>query len=376
VPYLPLISLSLFALAFASTAHAEIRAPLGNQERVIRLFACDPGCYRDRTLEQTVEHYLSQSVRRDGYPAASVRVMRDSTQLFAHISHVPQGYEKPLQALLEAGDLALEGAARLKRDGKWADDWQLFLPLGMALEKRRSIELLHFPPDYSLTTAQDYLRSATSERWAALLVHNGIAPEQTPAYQTIIDIAPIAAPPNAGKRLEGVYDYFRDYQTRMVRSLSRSANDQSLPMVAFGAPVRNWVRQHYGPTLKVLGLASISTAPGQKVAVLGANHPSYIWYAADRNNHKGNQDKADQVGLRIMGQDLSAACWQAGMGSNHNADPKATLDACTRKWQVTAKKQTCELFFSSVRNMTAMQARAQCATGPIARALRSLARTT
>lgn len=373
---LHLLATGLLAFSFVTPAIADTRIALGSQERVARLFAypnnCNVICFRNWTLEQTVEHYLGQSLRRDGYTSATVRVSRDDDRLYARISEVPQDYERPLKALLDAGDLAFEGANRLNHDGKWAYNWNLFLPLGMALEQRRSIELLHFPPDYSLTQAQDYLRSATSDRWASLLTRNGIPADQTPAYQTIIDIAPIAAPASAGKDLEGVYGYFQDYQTRMVQQLSQATSGDSLPMVAFGAPVRNWVKQQYGPTLKVLGLANISPTPGQSVAVLGANHPSYIWYASDRNNYSGDQDKADQAGLKIMGQDLSAACWQAGMGRNHKADAKATLDACTRKWQVTAKKQTCELFYSSVRNMTAAQAKTKCATGPVNRTLRRL----
>ena len=106
-------------------------------------------------------------------------------------------------------DRAYTGASKLNADGKWAYSWYLFLPLGMALENRKSVELLHFPPDYSLTQAQDYLRSNTTDRWATLLTDNGIPAEQTPAFQTIIDIAPIAAPSNAGSDLEGVYDYFK-----------------------------------------------------------------------------------------------------------------------------------------------------------------------
>lgn len=373
------ITTSLLIFSFGIHAHADAQVELGSPERVARLFAypnnCNVICFRNWSLEQTVEHYLSQSARRDGYPAAKVKVSRDDHQLFAHISDVPSSYEKPLKALLDAGDLAFKGAHRLNRDGKWAYNWNLFLPLGMALENRRSIELLHFPPDYSLTEAQDYLSSATSERWATLLTRNGIPREQTPAYQTIIDIVPIAAPASTGKHLEGAYGYFQDYQRQMVQSLTRKSGGQTLPMVAFGAPARNWIRQQYGPTLKVLGIAGITPSPGQHVTVLGANHPSYIWYAADRTNYKGDQDKADLAGLKVMGQDLSAACWQAGMGRNHEADPKATLDVCTRKWQVTAKKQTCELFYSSIRNMTAAQAKTKCATGPMNRALRELEKT-
>ncbi|MDV9031462.1 hypothetical protein Q7C30_005005 [Pseudomonas sp. RAC1] len=368
---------ALAALAFSGLVQADARIDLGDAQRVTRLFAfpnnCHVICFRDWTLEQTVEHYLTQSVRRDGYANAQVQVSRNSDDhVQALISDVPPSYAEPLRQLLDSGELAYQGATRLNKDGKWAYDWYLFLPLGMALENRRSIELLHFPPDYSLTQAQDYLRSNTTDRWAQLLTFNGIDASQTPAYQTIVDIAPIAAPASAGKDLEGTYSYFSDYQTRMVKQMTLRQGAQPLPMVAFGAPVRSWIQQQYGPKVNVLGLVSISPQADSQVPVLGANHPSAIWYAADKNNTGGDQDKADAAGLKMMGQDLTAACWQAGMGRNPNADAKATLEACATKWQVTQKKQTCELFYRSIRDMTPAQAAAKCNTGSVTRSLRDL----
>lgn len=370
------IALSLVAFGLASQTLADARVELGDQARVTRLFAypnnCSVICFRNWTLEQTVEHYLNQSVQRDGYPAAKVTVHRDNDKYYADISNVPSEYHKPLNALLDTGELAYNGAQKLNSDGKWSYDWYLFLPLGMALENRRSIELLHFPPDYSLTQAQDYLRSNTTDRWASLLTFNGIPAEQTPAYQTIVDIAPIAAPASAGSTLEGTYGYFQDYQVRMVKEVTVASNGASLPMVAFGAPVRSWIKQQYGVDLKVLGLGTISPNAGQKVPVLGSNHPSAIWYTADPSNYGGDMEKADAAGLKMMGQDLSAACWQAGVGSNPEADPQLTLNACTQKWQVTAKKQTCELFYRTIRNLTPEQASAKCNTGTVTRSLREL----
>ncbi|SDZ68205.1 hypothetical protein [Pseudomonas sp. NFIX28] len=361
-----LSALTLGSLTLSAAAQADVDLKLGNTQRVTQLFAypnnCNVICYRNWTLEQTVEHYLTQSVQRDGYSAAKVTVKTDNNQLYASISGVPQGYDKPLTALLDAGDLAYQGASKLSSDGKWAYSWYLFLPLGMALENRKSVELLHFPPDYSLTRAQDYLESATTDRWATLLTTNGIPAEQTPGYQTIIDIAPIAAPASAGKDLEGVYGYFQDYQTTMVKQVSQNASGAALPMVAFGAPVRNWIKQQYGPTVNVLGLAQISPSAGLKVPVLGSNHPSYIWYAADPENYDGDQAKADAAGLKVMGQDLSAACWQAGMGSKPGSDPAAQLKSCTQNWQETNKEQTCVLFYTSIRELTPEQAQAKCAT--------------
>jgi hypothetical protein len=361
---------SLAALAFSAAAQAaDIDVQLGSTERVTRLFAfpnnCNVICFRNWTLEQTVEHYLTQSVQRDGYSAAKVSVKNKKGVVYAHFSGVPKSYGQPLTPLLNAGDLAYNGASKLNSDKKWSYNWYLFLPLGMALENRKSVELLHFPPDYSLTQAQDYLESATTDRWATLLTVNGIAADQTPAYQTIIDIAPIAAPSNAGQTLEGLYGYFNDYQTTMVKQVTQGTNGTALPMVAFGAPVRNWIKTQYGQTVGVLGLATITPTAGTKVPVLGSNHPSYIWYAADKENYDGDEAKADAAGLKVMGQDLSAACWQAGMGSKPGTDPTTLLNQCTQTWQVTQKEKTCELFYTSVRKLTPDEAAKQCETPAI-----------
>ncbi|MNQ75396.1 hypothetical protein D3C85_901910 [compost metagenome] len=313
-------------------------------------------------------------MQRDGYTGAKVLIKTDNNQLYAEISGVPNGYEKPLAALLDAGDLAYNGASKLNADGKWAYSWYLFLPLGMALENRKSVELLHFPPDYSLTQAQDYLRSATTDRWATLLTANGIPAGQTPGYQTIIDIAPIAAPSNAGKDLEGVYGYFKDYQTTMVKEVSLNASGAALPMVAFGAPVRNWIKEQYGQTVNVLGLVQITPDNGVKVPVLGSNHPSYIWYAADPASYTGSdaQAKADAAGLKVMGQDLSAACWQAAMGRQPDSNPDVELNTCRQTWQVAQKEKTCELFYTSIRNLSPQQAVGKCATASIVSQLKQL----
>ncbi|MDB5983404.1 MAG: hypothetical protein JWQ69_4419 [Pseudomonas sp.] len=367
---------TLAALTFSAAAQADVQVKLGSQERVTHLFAypnnCSVICFRPWTLEQTVAHYLTQSVQRDGYSNAKVRVQTEGHDLYAMISGVPEGYNKPLNALLDAGELAYKGASKLNADAKWQYSWYLFLPLGMALENRKSVELLHFPPDYSLTQAQDYLRSATTDRWATLLTVNGVPAEQTPGYQTIIDIAPIAAPASAGKDLEGVYSYFTDYQTTMVKQVTQTRKGTSLPMVAFGAPVRAWVKQQYGVDVAVLGLGSISPSAGEKVAVLGANHPSYIWQAANKDNYDGDEAKADAVGLKVMGQDLSAACWQAGMGKAPSADPAATLAQCTQNWQVTNKEKTCELFYTSIRNLSPDEATKKCSSPEVSGSLKQL----
>jgi hypothetical protein len=160
----------------------------------------------------------------------------------------------------------------------------------------------------------------------------------------------------------------------MVKEVSQNAKGAALPMVAFGSPVRNWIKQQYGQTVDVLGLATIIPSKGVAVPVLGSNHPSYIWYAADPEAYSGDdaQAKADAAGLKVMGQDLSAACWQAGMGSKPGSNPADQLKRCTQTWQVTQKEKTCELFYTSIRNLTPEQAVAKCATAPVISELKQL----
>ncbi|KTC40179.1 hypothetical protein AO265_16090 [Pseudomonas sp. ABAC61] len=73
-----------------------------------------------------------------------------------------------------------------------------------------------------------------------------------------------------------------------------------------------------------------------------------------------------------MGQDLSAACWQAGMGSKPGSDPKTQLDSCTQTWQVTQKVETCEMFYTSIRKLDEQQAAAKCTSAPVKSQLQQL----
>lgn len=95
-------------------------------------------CFRPWTLEQTAEHYLNQSLQRDGYNRAKVSVKTRDGQVSATFTGVPDGYGQPLTTLLNTADLAYQGASKLNSDGKWAYNWYLFLPLGMALRTAKA----------------------------------------------------------------------------------------------------------------------------------------------------------------------------------------------------------------------------------------------
>jgi hypothetical protein len=66
----------LAALAFSGLAMADAQIDLGDAQRVTRLFAYPSNCHvmlPRLDPGKTVEHYLTQSVQRDGYANAKVR---------------------------------------------------------------------------------------------------------------------------------------------------------------------------------------------------------------------------------------------------------------------------------------------------------------
>lgn len=365
-------------VAVAQKAQSGTAVYLGGEARVKALYSWPNTCSDvsvcgGPSVEETVKHYLEQGLKRDGYTDSTVAVRRSGSGYQAVFTGAAQKtYPKAVTSFLAAGDKALatarEIAASKTADGKsqWPYTWRFFLPVGLAMVNNPTVELLHFPPDYSLTDKQDYLNSATTDRWAMLLAQNGIPADKSPAYQAIIDINPIAAPASDGSKLEGVEGKFTSYITDMLGQWTNNPATPyyGKPMVAFGSPVRQWLATQYGLKLQVdqVGLLSL---PSGVVPVIGANHPSQIFYTAwnDTTPKTENFDK----GMQVMTQDLIAACWQARMGQAPQSDPQAIATDCTRYW-VTNNKQVCTLLETTIYNKTPEQAQAICSALPPATA--------
>lgn len=306
------------------TVAAPAKVALGDAATVTQLFSY-PNKPGPQTLAQTVTHYLEQSAARDGLHGASIRVEAEGGQYYAVIENVPPGYAERIARFVQIGAQGLAATAQLQQAGKWnAQQWRFYLPLGLAMENQKSAQLLHFPPDYSLTD-QDYLNSKTSRRWETLLTLNGAPADSVALFERIVDIAPVAAPADAGKTLADTYSYYKDYAYAMLDySIATPAARQPLPVVAYGSPVRDWVQANLGATLRV-SAAPVHVKIGQTAAIpmLGANHPSLFWYVA----------KDSRTGaLRVMRDDLVAACWQVKMGDDPALDIDQTLAACATFW--------------------------------------------
>ncbi len=102
---------------------ADIEVPLGSTQRVTQLFAypnnCNVICFRPWTLEQSrSQHYLNQSVQRDGYSRAKVSVKVHDGLVAATFSGVPDSYGQPLTALLDTPPTSpTKAPGKLNSDG-------------------------------------------------------------------------------------------------------------------------------------------------------------------------------------------------------------------------------------------------------------------
>jgi hypothetical protein len=344
-------------------------ADLGDRDQVAALYAfpnnCISVCFINQTLAETIKVYLDATIRRDGWSGTSVTVSEQAGRIQATFSGPGAAtYEVALPAFLAAGAKGLDGARALNAKKGWQYTWRFFLPLGLAMTRHKTVELLHFPPDYGLERDQDYLSAHTTLRWAELLEANGVAKTDTDSYQTIVDIAPIAAPASAGKELEGVYASFRDYIHGLLNLLVPvQGTNAGRPMVAFGGPVRAWIKTEFGKDLKVLDLTVLKLQSGVSVNTLAANHPSLIYNAVKVDDPTTPPDKKLQTAMAIMAQDVVAACWQARMGQAPQSDPAGTLTACKQTWS-GRDRDLCVLSQTQVFNKKPDEAKKLCVKVP------------
>lgn len=317
------------AVTPAATLSYETSFQLGDTRTLTTLYSY-PNSNTPESLEDTIEHYLNLRLQRDRIPNGvadvtvdqgiySVSITGDSESINDYSTQIPQ--------FLNNGTLAANAVAELKQAQKWDDqDWRFFLPLGLSIVNQRSVQLLHFPPDYSLPD-QDYLNSKTSQRWEKLLILNNVAANEVTLYESILDVTPIAAPASAGSTLSETYSYFEPYVVSMLPLLLDidEGSASALPIVAYGGPVRSWVSSYYKlNNFSVNTTASVTIQDGINAPILGANHPSYIWYAKEQGR---------AAAMKVMEQDLISACWQASMGNNAQQDADTVLSSCNSYWQ-------------------------------------------
>lgn len=191
---------------------------------------------------------------------------------------------------------------------------------------------------------------------------NGASAQETDHYQAIVDIAPIAAPANDGQKLDKVYDDYTPYSNAMLAFwLTDHSGGAKRPMVAFGAPVRDWLASEHGVTLKVGDTATVSLPGTGKISVIAANHPSMIYRSA--SSYEGPDGKPSAKGISrltaVMNQDVVAACWQVRMAAQPATDGAAVAAQCRTRW-ASRRLELCKAALEQVYDMGAAEQASRC----------------
>jgi hypothetical protein len=336
---------------------------IGNRDILDSLYAYPNNVsgvgYLDMSFEETLSLYIRATLSREGSTSTLVGVNVDAE---GNVTVELDGAEADADAgaltnFIDAGTLALTAGRTAVANNQWAWDWRLYLPLGLAMRNNYSVELLHFPPDYTIERDQDYLLANTLIRWGDCLVVNGADPAESDRYQTTIDIGPIGAPSDAGSEIDdsGVLDNFVEYSHRM---LSDWTNQK--PLVVFGGTARNWFNDQFALGGFYVGDVAIVSINGATVPSYGANHPSYFYNAIDPDL---TDEENYAVVFPIMYEDLIAAKWQVDMANNPTLDPN-TAAADARTFYDSAEGQTivCQQVWVQGFDKTADEAAALCPT--------------
>lgn len=325
----------------------KVKINLGDEPSVKLAFSYPNIPSDKKSLAETVLHWCTQMLERDGFSAkvvkaevivqeqdekievkskedvaCSVNVEAKINLSKSHVYLQLEGddplaadfaiYAERLPKLLNIGLKALNDVfPKLEKAGKWdpekTEKWCFFLPLGLPMVKQKSLQFFHYPPIRLLNPMQDYLQDPVPVRWEELLMANGlITKAQTRLYETVIDATPIAAPDDQGSKAPKNKDkfkyglipieYFTQYQKDLVELLlNDSALDSefTIPIVIYGKhPREEFETVFLKDTDQKLGINKVAIAeiiPGKKTAVLAANHP-YRFYAQGQIGDNSNKN--------------------------------------------------------------------------------------
>jgi hypothetical protein len=135
---------------------------LGDEATTTRLFTFPNDGHADQSLRQTTEHYINDSMRREGFAKwhISANITADRCTVAITLDDqddIAARIASRYQAFFANGKKGLQAADALRATGNWDQAWTFLLPLGVPLAGARAIEIMDFPP--RTLTKQDYLDS-------------------------------------------------------------------------------------------------------------------------------------------------------------------------------------------------------------------------
>ena len=124
--------------------------------------------------------------------------------------------------------------------------------------------------------------------------------------------------------------------------------------------MREWFKNNFKISLNILEVNELTLTDGRKVAIMGSNHPSYFFYAANKYTTGINKEELNfALGLELMKQDIVAACWQTEMGKNSGFDPRIVKENCTTRWR-NRDRELCTLVEVQAYKKTETAAETRC----------------
>ncbi len=336
---------------------------------------------QNESLEETVQHWLGQTLARDGFDNATINVTQSEglckveldgpsdseneeydTRLTGIVAIASKAYNELIVNLIQKRKIwCTDNVDRPMWDPMGTKDWRFFMTLGVGLVNHRSLQFFHYPPSRLLNPLRDSMMDPVTLRCRDLLRANGVPVDETKFYETRINSTPIAAPDDQGTNSSVAADpvtgglipigYFQDFEIQMIRTMIKphpKVNEYTIPMTAYGRdPMQQFGGLFLGPDQAMV----IEVLPGLKTPVLGSNHPYRFYGAAQTTRVNPKPGQVIGSGQMLPGTDVMNTCrglqqddlavvrWQVQMAETPALDPWATIRKAKKFWQAPEQQE-------------------------------------
>ncbi len=349
---------------------AKCTIELTNEEQLKIVFSYPNTSSNNETLAETIEHWIGQTLNRDGFGKTDFRitVIKTDRKYVLTLDGPSEAqcamYAERIPALLNIGWKAWQDTVQkhLLRRKIWCTDgevrnlwdpnetgqWRFFLTLGVGLVNHRTLQFFHYPPIRLLDPLRDSMQDPVTLRCKDLLIANGVSKDETSLYETRINSVPIAAPDDQGTNNSDAQDpttgglmpikYFTKFQQDMTKALIKphlTTEGFTIPLTAYGRGARDCMA---GMTLGATDAAVIEILDDLKTPVLGSNHPFNFYYKAQAYNGQGQVGSGKMLPnqmdtcIKLQIEDLSVVRWQVEMAKDPSQNPWRVIKEAKEYW--------------------------------------------
>ncbi len=364
---------------------AKVSIPLKYKTEELEILFSYPNTPGDaETLEQTILHWVGQTLTRDGLDPEKASVHAEGgqyvleldglsdTECAAYAERYPKilahGWEAwtdPVATIKSRQVWSTDGVNRSMwnpnalttedADGNKRDAWRFFLTLGVGIVNHRTLQFFHYPPLRLLDPLRDSMQDPVTYRCRDLLEANGVAPNETHLYETRINSTPIAAPDDQGTNSTPPANpvwgglmpigYFLQFEQEMIETLIKPHPEvagYTIPMTAYG----RGARQRFGGMFLNPDQAMVlRVLDGYKTPVLGSNHPYKFYYVAQQSDGEhlvGSgyliPDKIEEC-IELQQEDLAVVRWQVEMAKDPSQDPWQVIAEAKAYWKESGQQR-------------------------------------